>query len=757
MNIQKRTDLTCGYWGLPLEIPSSASLDHVDTKELEHLQATFLELQDLLNRLKNFGNINRESFQRIYCKIRKAQALSNTFHFKELELHLHYVQFADQKQCLKLVEHCRLSSIRLKHITSNSQSISSQFSLFLQNFCKRPNITFVHPVDAYLALKTDDTTALFHILEQQDCEEDRSIRSTSLLLALLECSVQHGSIQCTEMLFFQILQKDKINVEIGNSLHRLTTSIGRMRRDPNREGHDALVFLIRKLRSIQQPALMVKDVFQRQPLHYAAFYGLSDLCQEYLVCIRESKFSKLTAIDAVLAEDVDGHTPLSLSINEGHLVVTEILIGVCEQEIGGSETAQGRNLKNHLGALLRIALYSDFDEIVHILIAHHANTNSQNVCGETALYIASRNGHDGFVRAILNPPSPQRIDIDLAENTRGWTPLFIACVEGHLSIARHLLEAGANPGLCDSFGWTPKEHAMFRGHIRVADLLVSFNSHLFSFPSHSTALEARTVVPGTVLICSQEKRQVTASELKPSGICRSRYVAKDLDSQILVTLGPSSTRSKLKAVELEDSLHPQSTSFATHIEVVGYLLEISAIGANGTNQIVVHLPKLDDMINEPWFFTARDPNKVKLLFRLFRIESYCSGTKAIVGSGIALLGSLQQGLGLKRQSLTRDYTIPILDKSTGDFVGSVTFSFLTVTSLPYAIIPSTVKHGFWKTEGFTQVVGHRGISTQNTLMTLHADENQGSGANSAERTNLQIGENTVQVNHEFVKGERETC
>lgn len=40
-------------------------------------------------------------------------------------------------------------------------------------------------------------------------------------------------------------------------------------------------------------------------------------------------------------------------------------------------------------------------------------------------------------------------------------------------------------------------------------------------------------------------------------------------------------------------------------------------------------------------------------------------------------------------------------------------------------------------------------------MTVRADESQGSGANSTTRTNLQIGENTIQVNHGFSEGKRE--
>lgn len=716
LNTQRRIDRACGYLGLPLEIPSAVNLDHVDIQELGYLLVTYLELQDLLNRLKNFGNTNRESFHRICCKIRKAHALSNNLDFNDLQFQ--NAKFADQKQCLRLLEQCELTVFRIKDVTSNSKSVQSQFSLFLQNFYSSPYMSSIHPGTAYLAIKNNDFIALGHLFEQQDGKIDgRSTMSASLLLALLEFSIKQGSMKSVEVLLSRLSLKDHNTVDFGNSLHHLTASIGRMRRDANQPDHDALVLFVQQIRSSQGQAFIVKDVFQCLPLHYAAFYGLSDLCQEYLIGIGEqTMLSKSTIIDAILAEDVDGYTPLSLAVIRGHTCTTEVLLRVYEEKIGRSEIAQGRHSHNILGDLLGVALKSGFNQIARVLIAHHANINSRNVFGETALYIASREGYDDLVKTLLDPPAPQRIDIDLAENTRGWTPLFIACVEGHLSTVEHLLEAGANPRLCDCFGWTPKEHAIFRGHMRMVDLFARFRPNCSSSLPHSTALKATTIVIGTSLTSSTEKRQVTASELKPSGICRSRYMTDDLDSQILVKIGPSNSRNKSKAVDLEGFLnphpHPHHTDAATHIEV-GYLLEVSAIGANGATK-VVHLPILEETINEPWLLTARDPKNIKLLFSLFRVRSYGHGAKTIVGSGIALLGSLKQELGLKRESLTRDYTIPILGHHSSDFIASVTFSFLIVTPLPYPTALSTVKHGFWRTNGFTQVVGHRGI-THDTL------------------------------------------
>ena len=69
--------------------------------------------------------------------------------------------------------------------------------------------------------------------------------------------------------------------------------------------------------------------------------------------------------------------------------------------------------------------------------------------------------------------TPEIRNTNFNSSVRGWTPLFIACVEGHLSIVKLLIEAGANQHQLDCFGWTAKEHASFRGYLEIAAMLCS--------------------------------------------------------------------------------------------------------------------------------------------------------------------------------------------------------------------------------------------------------------------------------------------
>lgn len=689
-NIRRKIEVACSC---SLEALPSRSLDHIDAQEAEQLLASFLELQSWLCQLRDFGNLNRESLRRICRKIKKTQAFSAYKHFDEFQAYKS--QFASQKECLELLAHCKSFINRLRVATSNIKSIPSQLSLFLQSSSAKFPLSFVHLDAICVAIKADNFLSLDRILEEQDCRDLQSL-SGSLLLALLKYSVAQGSIQCINILLSRLSGDTKDIRETANILHSLVISVGRMKKGPDRRDYGTLVFFTKQVCSRRWFAFIEKDQFQRLPLHYAAFYDLSDYCRTYLDCMAESDELSNSILEIILAEDIEAYTALSLAVIGGKTDVTRVLLRACEEKSGPIGLSENSDLQNNLSVLLGIALKSGFGDIARMLIAHHANTDFQSLSGETALYIASQMGFDDLVKAVLHPPVPQRTGIDLVEPVRCWTPLFIACIEGHLSTVKYLLEAGANPNLRDSFGWTPKEHAAYRGHIKVAELLSKIPSTLSSDPVHN-ASQARRDVQNGILSYSREKRQQTSSELKNSEIFQSRELLNHLDSHILVTLGPSDIRSNLSVVNPEDF----------QVEA-GFAFEISATGAEEA-PVLVHLPILNEKINEPWIFTVREPDKTKLKFRLLRIEDYNSERNTIVGSGIALLGSIKQGLSLKRESLIRDYTIPILDTQSSNLIASVTFSFLTVTPFKHFTIPPIVTHGFWKNGGSTKVIGHRGI------------------------------------------------
>ena len=343
----------------------------------------------------------------------------------------------------------------------------------------------------------------------------------------------------------------------------------------------------------------------------------------------------------------------------------------------------------------------------------------------TDLYQAAQHGSEDALRAILAVPAKGQDFLNLAETVNGWTPLFIACINGYLPIVRLLLEAGAEQRLCDLAGWTEKEHAVFRGHMKVAKLLTAYAAGNYKDPASSTVLRTGMVRPGEVLRCALQGQISTSSRLKPSEMPPNYYSWAPKDSsRIFVTLGPSNTRSNLKPVELTETSHDNNIG-AIHKSTLGVI--IKAQGTNLFPSYSIELSTLGNMINEPLQFTAENPDNVNLVFEIFHKSSSGDHGTQIIGTGVALLKNLRQGLAPNRESIIRDFTIPILKNGSMAYIGSVTFSVLVVTPFQPPNTPPRASTGFWKQDGSTQIVGHRG-----------------SGANSTARTTLQIGENTVQ-------------
>lgn len=188
---------------------------------------------------------------------------------------------------------------------------------------------------------------------------------------------------------------------------------------------------------------------------------------------------------------------------------------------------------------------------------------------------------------------------------------------------------------------------------------------------------------------------------------------------VLLSLGPANTRSKRQVIEGGGYTLEDTTSSTWHIRFGG-------VNATGDSR-VVQLPLSENAVNEPLFLFCNDLSKVQFRFELF-VRNKCADDVS-VGDGVALLSTLRDGSSPGRESLLRDRTIPLVDKESGNVVASLTFNYFVIHA--YNGQRSTqcrdVVHGFWKEGGPTQVVGHRG-----------------SGANTIAKTNLQLGENTLE-------------
>ncbi|KAG9231851.1 Glycerophosphoryl diester phosphodiesterase family-domain-containing protein [Amylocarpus encephaloides] len=340
-------------------------------------------------------------------------------------------------------------------------------------------------------------------------------------------------------------------------------------------------------------------------------------------------------------------------------------------------------------ALHFAASSGDLEALDLLLLSPTLDINCQNTNGESALYISARAGNFFVVSQLIDGSGLRQIHLNSAEHSYGYTPLIIASIGNHLEVVKHLVAAGADQNHQDIFDWCAKDHACFRGFWSVSEVL------------------------------SETVQEVTESMPKLTTQHGNTWLRSPMqDSRVFVNLGALNTKKTCAAVDLTPYMarYPSSP-----YQRSGYTISISAIGASGSSGFI-ELPVLEDETNYPLMFSTKDPNSLKLVFKIFEGQEQ----NRPLGSSIALLKNLKEGLGDARESLLRDYTLPIHERGTLDFIGTVTFNFLIVTPYNHPNLRSTLLDDIWKDPTVTQVVGHRGF-----------------GQNTPTIKRLQIGENTI--------------
>jgi hypothetical protein len=95
--------------------------------------------------------------------------------------------------------------------------------------------------------------------------------------------------------------------------------------------------------------------------------------------------------------------------------------------------------------------------------------------GQTQLHHCAINGFTTSVKRLL---SIRNINVNVKDNLNGWTPLHDAVMNGHIEIARLLLQNGAEVNAKDSDGYTPLHIAARNGHVDFLHLLVENGADL---------------------------------------------------------------------------------------------------------------------------------------------------------------------------------------------------------------------------------------------------------------------------------------
>lgn len=673
----------------------TVALDVATKIEIQDSTAAFFELHDAFKDLQWFELVN---FNKILGKLEKFQgALLGIDSLAISDAHL-----ATRRICLEDLQYLntRLATLQSTKREARHQSTNRQYVQFGHVFGSFPAEVVGN---ASIAIDRDDTLGLSGLLERIRKLGYSAIGTQrKLFFQVLYVSVLRGSTKCIDEVLSRI-----IPFEDGDDhLHRLIINIGRIqnlqrRRDRSLSFSDWGMYTVNVTRATNQIVRIInqlgegleditlkRDSVGRIPLHHAVQYGLFDICQGLLQQKKNhEKSSPSIASCSALLSDSDGYTSMDIAVLKKNEAITRLLL----------EDYQQARSKIHSpklpGSLLATALRLDFSSIVQLLLEFSVDVLHKNYHHETSLYLAVRSGRLEVVTVVLEAINEKtETEIDAPESVCGWTPLILACVNGNLHVVELLLGFGADPRVPDFFGWTAIDHAAFRGNLPITRKLAAVEN-----------LERNPAVHLNNLRRLEQRSRKASPSPNITG-----HLADDVPpghSQIYVNLGPLDTYKPVTAVNLNRYVAPEVFNPQHEAQ---FQIQIRAVDEQQSSP-VMQLPILEDMANKPWRFTTGHLEDFQLSFNILRSDNAGQKAGSLIGSAVALPGSLKQGLGSGRESLIRDFTIPILEKETLQCIGTVTFYFLTITPFPHPSPAPTVQQQWdLNTHSHPTIIGHRG-------------------------------------------------
>jgi ankyrin repeat protein len=213
------------------------------------------------------------------------------------------------------------------------------------------------------------------------------------------------------------------------------------------------------------------------PLISAAIHG-SESIVEILLRARAS----------VNFYDNTGRTALWYAAFKGHARIVNRLLAREHIEVDCRGTLCGLTP-------LAAAAWNGYEQITESLIATgQVNINTREMQGLTPLFLAIVFQHEEIVKILL---CEETIEIECRDR-KGRTPLHYAASRGQLSIARMLLQKGADANAADNTEETPLDKAIVGGHeIMVKAILERSNRVSLSVDSEQSQGQAKSLFLAT--------------------------------------------------------------------------------------------------------------------------------------------------------------------------------------------------------------------------------------------------------------------
>jgi ankyrin repeat protein len=108
--------------------------------------------------------------------------------------------------------------------------------------------------------------------------------------------------------------------------------------------------------------------------------------------------------------------------------------------------------------------------VLLFLVDAGADVNREDSIGWTPLHFACYNGQHSIAKILIEGGAD--IEASIKSGWPGWTPLHWACYGNYRSVAKLLIDSGANVSIANAKGETPLHHACELGHYAIAKLLV---------------------------------------------------------------------------------------------------------------------------------------------------------------------------------------------------------------------------------------------------------------------------------------------
>jgi glycerophosphodiester phosphodiesterase len=760
--------------------PSDPKTHELDPEELEDLIGTILELRSQFRKLQWYSEVNKRGFVKILKKLDKKIHINTQK--KYLNSKVLVLPFANGSSVESKLSQANTFIEELSPLISGDVADSNTEKIIRSTTTSHSlsEMSISQTNGSSVSVNSDATSALRKLVLENNADAVAEFIKTNTppkkaIVSCLYKGISNKSYECVKVLLKHVnILTDSYELNGRTIIHKLIINNARQPRNSTDKSEppaqrnlflnpafspavsdtlshvygsdgvnsndevDALVFILESITEEQHEALVAVDEFNRTPLHYAAQYGLKLLTKVVIDYMKRwNLIDRGNGFDGPEWKDSDGVTPIQLAVAGNHPLTTKTILDSVDTSVSNLHDSSN---------LLAVATRLGSATLLSILLEKHSldvNYVSNLSTNETCLYMASKHNHIDCVQILLDYGA----DLEIKEATYGWTPIFVASVEGNEKVCELLIKAGCDITKVDGSGWTAMEHACLRGHLKVMQLTkppilpgvpLFFSSNNSFNMAKTTTGDISDQSPGhsPKEAFPQSEENFSKSELSlESSISNNaavktfghRYLQKE-NSLILLNLGSMDMRETAPPIQLDRV--PYSKASSTQLDTA--LSLVISCKNSDSEPFVIDLPITEGQAMEQIAFHIKSlentdgPQSTTIYFDI--VPTYHGNKTRILGRGVGLISDMIAGAcGDKLRSLHRTITIPILETGTLDILGKLRFQFLVVNAFNHPRIGVAKSATYWKQLITTRVVGHRGL-----------------GKNSTSVKSLQLGENTLE-------------